>query len=91
MVHFSACLAVLLPFLALVVEPALLSPDREVVFSLYCFYYVLSFHMCFFILFSPPSTVGFYRLQLYGDFRRDERLGFLLDSASLLCTVSVAS
>ena len=37
MVPFSACLAVLLPFLALVVEPALLSPDREVVFSLLYF------------------------------------------------------
>ena len=63
MVHFSACLAVLHPFLALVVEPVLLSPDRDVVFSLYCFYYVLSLHMCFFILYSPPSTVGFYGLQ----------------------------
>ena len=37
MVYFSACLAGLLPFLVLVVEPALLSPAREVVFSLCCF------------------------------------------------------
>ena len=36
MVPFSACFAVLLPFLELVVEPALLSPDREVVFYLCC-------------------------------------------------------
>ena len=32
MVHFSACLAVLHPFLVLVGEPALLAPNQEVVF-----------------------------------------------------------
>ena len=45
----------------------------------------------FFILYCPPYTVGFYGLQFYGDFRRDERPGFLLDSASRLSTASVTS
>ena len=58
MVHFSACLAVLLPFLVLVMEPALLYPDREVEFScvfiMYCpyvfvFYSVLSSLYCGFL------------------------------------------
>ena len=57
-VHFSACLAVLLPLLLLVVEPALLAPDQEVVFYLY--YFIMYCPYIFvFIVYSPPYTVGF--------------------------------
>ena len=47
MVLFSVCLAVLLPFLVLVVEPAVLSPDREVVFFLYIVFIMYCPYICF--------------------------------------------
>ena len=66
-VHFSAFLAVLLPFLGLVVEPALLAPDQGVVFCfcyfvMYCPYIFFFFFFFFFIVYSPPYTVGFCRV-----------------------------
>ena len=60
MVHFSACRAVLLPFLGLVVEPALLAPGLEVVSCSVLFYYVLCYIFVLFCL-LPHFTVGFAR------------------------------
>ena len=68
MVRFSAHLTVLLPFLVLVVEPALLAPDQEVVFYLYCFSYVLSLHICFLLYIVLIILWILLGTSLYGDF-----------------------
>ena len=70
---FSVCLSVLLPFLELALEPAILSPDREVVFYLYCILLCIVITYMFFIVYSPPSLWVCQRYSFIGtyDMTRD--------------------
>ena len=81
MVHFSPCRAVLPPFLVLVVEPALLAPEWEVVFFPVLFFLLcIVIHICFYSVFFLILLWVLQGTSFYGDFRCDERHDFLLDS-----------